>query len=94
MPGWIIGSEFARARERYYLQALEAIRLRGEYPGQRCVEGVVRYDCGEEMVTLRVFSERHVNKFEITFFPDYAAPPCTMKTFLELNLSEVIWILD
>ena len=50
MPGWIIGSEFARARERCYLQALEAIRLKDEYHGHRGVEGVVWYDYGEEMV--------------------------------------------
>ena len=68
MPGWIIGSGFARARERCYLQALESIRLRGENPGQRCV-GVVSYDYGEAMAILRVYSERHVNKVEISFFP-------------------------
>ena len=89
MPGWIIGSELARARERCYLQALEAIQLMGEYPGQRCVEGVVSYDYGEEIVILRVFSERHVNKVEITFFPDYAAPPCTyVRIMLLVYVSE------
>ena len=41
----------------------------GENPGQRCVEGVVSYDYGEEMVILRVFSESFVNKVEITLFP-------------------------
>ena len=85
MPGWIIGSEFARARERCYLQALEAIQLRGEYPGQRCVEGVVSYDYGEEMVILRVFSERHVNKVEITFFPIMLPHPvCSTYHLLDL----------
>ena len=68
MPGWIIGSEFACACEQCYLQAVEAIRLRGENPCQRCVEGVVWYGYGDEMVILRVFSERHVNKVKIMFF--------------------------
>ena len=80
MPGWITGSEFARARERCHLQALETIRLMGENPGQRCVEGVVSYDYGEEMVILRVFSESFVNKVEITLFPFMLPHPVSYRS--------------
>ena len=51
--------------------------MRGENSGQRCVEVVVSYDYGEEMVILRVFSGSHVNKVEITFFSIMLPHPVT-----------------